>query len=55
MEYECPKCGKEVMLIEVNSKHFKYRIICRNCVFDDWVNELIELKEIKWEKSQNWL
>lgn len=46
-EYACPRCGKPVMLVEVNSKHFKYKVVCWHCRFYDWVNELIELKEIK--------
>ena len=46
MEYECPKYGKAVMVIEINSRQFKYKIVCPNCVYADWVDSL-NLEELK--------
>lgn len=46
-QYACPRCGHPVMLLEVNSRHFKYKIVCLDCCFYDWVDKLEELKEIK--------
>lgn len=46
-EYACPKCNKAIILMEVNSKNFKYKVVCFHCRFYDWVDTLEELKEIK--------
>ena len=45
-EFKCPKCGKPIIVIEINSKHFKYKVACFHCKFYDWVDELIEIKPI---------
>jgi ribosomal protein S27AE len=51
IKYACPRCKKEVMITEANSKYFKFRVVCFNCVYTDWI-DTINLKEIKDEKNE---
>ena len=40
MEYKCPECSKPIIIIEANSRNFKYKIVCFHCKFYDWVDEI---------------
>ena len=45
-EFACPECGEPIYIVEVNSKSYKqrYRIVCGECKFFDWVSELEEIQ-----------
>lgn len=51
IKYACPRCKKEIMIVEANSKHFKFKAVCFNCVYVDWI-DTINLEEIKDEKDE---
>ena len=51
MEYECPRCQKQILIIEAPNIHFKYKLQCYNCSFNDYRDTLLDLKEYKNDKE----
>ena len=43
--FQCPRCHKEIIILEVNSRNFKYKVVCGSCCYYDWVDSLEELKK----------
>ena len=43
-EFACPECGEPIYIVEVDSKVTRYKIVCGECSFFDWVSELTEIQ-----------
>ncbi len=43
-EYLCPKCGSVLLVMEINCNGYRYKVVCGNCVYKDYIDYLQELK-----------
>lgn len=50
-EYACPRCRKPLMILDVHTSGFNYKLICHSCSYYDYDVNLDKLKEFKYGKE----
>jgi transcription elongation factor Elf1 len=43
MEYSCPNCSKELIVVSIRSDHFRYKITCNWCGLYEYISNLDEI------------